>query len=243
MAGKSTAEKLILEGIRVLDQAYNDWKLEGFMKAENIFQRAIDAQPDDFMAWYWKGTALFHQATYYLHARKKDKVPNLGEKCVDEGIKSLSRSIEENPRFSESHALRGVLRGMKINLNRWTVFSHGLGVKSDRDKAIELSPENPRVHYLTGISFWMAPDILGGKKHALPHLMKAEKLYESEMLKERSPLEPNWGYHTCLAFIGDVYCEQRKYSQARIYYEKALSVNPYEKLAREGLEKIRQTGY
>ena len=227
--------------IRVLDQAYNDFKLDGFKKAENIFQDAIDAQPEEFRAWYWKGTALFHQATYYLHARERDKDPNLGENCVNEGIKILTRAIEENPQFSESYALRGVLRGMNIKLNPWTAFSQGPRVKSDREKALSLSPENPRVHYLTGISFWMAPHILGGKKHALPHLMKAEKLYESEMLLKRSPMEPAWGYPTCLAFIGDVYWEQGKYSQARIYYEKALSVNPHEKLAREGLEKIRQT--
>jgi tetratricopeptide (TPR) repeat protein len=235
----STAQALILEGIQMMDQAYNHWDRKEFESAAEKFQQAIDDQPDDYLGHYWKGAALFYLASYYLHAYEKDKNPGQGVATVDEGLVVLTQAIEKNPAFSESHALRGVLRGMHIQLNPWSIFTQGPGVQSDRDRALALNPDNPRVHYLTGISLWMAPEIFGGgATEALKHFLRAEELFAAESQREKSALDPVWGYSTCLSFIGDVYARQGDRKQAYRYYQKALMQNPADRRAKDGLEQL-----
>lgn len=242
-ANTSTAQALLLDGIQKMDQAYNAWQAEPFQGAVEVFKQAEELDPGNYMTDYWQGAALFYLASYYLHAREQDRNQRQGESTVDEGILVLTRAIERNPAYSESYALRGVLRGMKIKLNTWAVFSHGPGVQADRDQALKLNPENPRVHYLTGVSLWMSPEIFGGgAKQALAHFLKAEELFEAEANKERMPLEPAWGYCTCLSFIGDVYAKQGEWQQAYRYYQKSLMANPQDQRAQEGLERISQQG-
>ena len=65
-----------------------------------------------------------------------------------------------------------------------SVFTQGPKVGKDRKKALALDANNPRVHYLTGVSFWFAPEILGGSDKALEHLKIAEALFEKEEKRE-----------------------------------------------------------
>jgi tetratricopeptide (TPR) repeat protein len=109
----------------------------------------------------------------------------------------------------------------------------------DRSKALELDPTNPRVHYLTGMSFWYAPEILGGKDKALSHLLKAEQLFLREASEEHHPLDPRWGQDLCLAFIGDIYRNKKNISTAREYYQKALALNPEDPVAKNGIQKLQ----
>ncbi|MEW6517179.1 MAG: tetratricopeptide repeat protein [candidate division FCPU426 bacterium] len=242
-ANTPTAQALLLDGIQKMDQAYNLWQAGAFQEAVEVFKRAEEAEPGNYLTDYWQGAALFYLASYYLHAREQDRNQHQGESTVDEGIRVLTRAIERNPAYSESFALRGVLRGMKIKLNTWAVFSHGPGVQSDRDQALNLNPDNPRVHYLTGVSLWMSPEIFGGgAKQALAHFLKAEELFEAEAGKKHPPLDPAWGYSTCLSFIGDVYAKQGEWQQAYRYYQKSLMANPQDQRAQEGLDRISRQG-
>ena len=68
-------------------------------------------------------------------------------------FEDFSKSIELYPEFSESYAIRGVLRGILIKMKPFSVFTQGRKVGKDRDKALSLDKDNPRVHYLTGVSF------------------------------------------------------------------------------------------
>lgn len=236
-----TAQALILEGVQIMDRAYDDWNRQEFEQATNIFQQAKDIDPQNYLAYYWEGVALYYLASYYLHAYEKDKNSKQGAATVAEGIRVLSQAIEKKPGFSESYALRGVLRGMSIQLNPWSAFSQGPAVEKDRNRALALNADNPRVHYLTGISIWMTPEVFGGgAKEALIHFLKAEELYAMEIRQEKSGLDPTWGYSTCLSFMGDVYAKQGDRKQAYRYYQKSLMQNPNDQRAKEGLEQIAE---
>jgi tetratricopeptide (TPR) repeat protein len=234
-----TAHALILEGVQVMDQAYDHWNRVEFEQSTDIFQQAIDADPKNYLASYWKGAALFYLASYFLHAHEKEKDSKQGAAAVAEGIRVLTQAIDKNSDFSESYALRGVLRGMNIQLNPWSVLTQGPAVETDRKRALALNADNPRVHYLTGVSLWMAPEIFGGGgKEALKHFLKAEELYAIEIRREKSRLDPAWGYSTCLSFIGDVYAKQGERKEAYQYYQKALFQNAQDLRAQEGLEQL-----
>jgi tetratricopeptide (TPR) repeat protein len=240
-APKDAFEEMIRRGIEILRRADEEWSLEGFREAAAVFQRSIEQVPRDERGYYWKGVALFHEAVFSLHAREEDRDSRSGERAVREGLDMLSRSIERNRAFSESYALRGVLRGMRIKQNAWTVPVHGPGVRSDRERALELDPENPRVHYLTGVSFWMAPEILGGSERALAHFLEAERLFDEEARRDSGPCDPTWGRSICLAFTGNYYAVRGMSTKAAAYYRKALRVNPNDALARKGLKKTKKT--
>lgn len=235
-----SANDLILKGIKQLNRAYDQWDKEGFAEAVRTFEHASETAPDDHLPLYWEGVGLFHLAVYHLFGRDQDRDETQGEARVAAGIKTLERAVDLNDAFSESYALLGVLQGMKIKLHILSALSLGPRVKANRNRALELNPENPRVHYLTGVSLWTAPEIFGGgTEKALKHFEKAEALFEKESKEEGDPLRPRWGHSTCLAFMGDLYAERKDYQQAQRYYLKALQVNPNDSMAKKGLETIK----
>lgn len=228
-------------GIDSFHKAYNDWDEKEFQSSLNLFINACQAGPKDGLAEYWAGTVYFFLSQHNLFTNEKPTDKDLGIENAKKGIEILTQSIKLSPEFSESYALRGVLRGILIKMKPFSVFKQGRKVGKDRDKALALDGSNPRVHYLTGVSFWHAPEILGGRDKALDHLLEAEKLFEKEKQINKDILLPSWGHSACLAFIGDIYRSQNQNSSAFKYYKKALDVNPADPLAFRGLEKL-ETG-
>lgn len=234
-----TAYALIRSGINQWDGAYNAWQAEGFTAAAETFQAAMAEDPENPWVYYWQGAAFFQLASFYLFARQEDRNLRGGEHALDEGLRVLTQAVEKAPDLSESYALRGVMRGMKIKLNAWNVFSQGLALQADRDQAFKLNAENPRAHYLAGLSVWMSPEFFGGgAKQALEYLFRAENLFTAEASQNKQPWEPTWGYSTCLSFIGDIYAAQAQRPAAEEYYRKALLVNPNDPRALEGLKNL-----
>ena len=229
---------LMARGIDSFNSAYNHWDEKEFLSSLDMFKRASRSGQNDGLAEYWSGAVYFFLTQHSLFTDEKPADKRQGIENIKKGIEVLTRSIELAPDFSEGYALRGVLRGMLIKMKPSSVFSQGRKVGKDRKKALALNMSNPRVHYLTGISFWYAPEILGGREKALEHLLEAEKLFEMERQKVKEKLLPCWGQSTCLAFIGDIYLEQKKINKAREYYNKALEINPEDPLAKRGLKKL-----
>ena len=228
----------MIRGIDSFNRAYNDWDEDEFRSSLSLFIEAYRAGQKEGLAEYWIGTVYFFLAQQSLFTYEKPIDKNRGIEYAKKGIEFLTKAIEISPDFSESYALRGVLRGMLIKMKPSSVFTQGRKVGKDRDRALDLDISNPRVHYLTGVSFWHAPEILGGRDRALGHLLKAERLFEREKQELKDELLPCWGRSTCLSFIGDIYSEQKEISNAKSYYSKALNVNPEDPLAKRGLKKL-----
>lgn len=229
---------LLCDGIGSFHEAYNSWDEKGFQLSLSFFEKASHTGSKDGLAEYWSGTIYFFLSLHHLFSIEKDFDRVRGIENAEKGIAILTRSIDLSPDFSESYALRGVLRGILIKMKPLSAFTQGHKVGKDRDKALVLDAYNPRVHYLTGVSFWFAPEILGGSDKALGYLLEAEQLFEKERQTPKNNLLPSWGQSTCLAFIGDVYLSQKENEKAFTYYEKALRVNPNDPLALKGMKKM-----
>jgi tetratricopeptide (TPR) repeat protein len=231
----------LLQGIDSLYQAYNNWDEKMFEQSLAKFDIAAQMGRQDGLAEYWSGTAYFFLSLHNLFSMGKAPDKARGTKNAKKGIDILTRSIERNPDFSESYALRGVLRGILIKMKPLSVFTQGPKVGKDRKKALALNANNPRVHYLTGVSFWFAPELLGGSDKALGHLKIAEALFETEGKTKANAFQPAWGRSACLAFIGDIYVSQKQDQNAYAYYRKALEANPNDPLALKGMKKLDRT--
>jgi hypothetical protein len=132
------ASNLLLQGIDSLHQAYNDWDEDMFEQSLAKFKIAAKMGRQDGLAEYWSGTAYFFLSLHNLFSlgTAPDKVR--GSTNARKGIEILTRSIERNPDFSESYALRGVLRGILIKMRPLSVFMQGPKVGKDREKALAL---------------------------------------------------------------------------------------------------------
>jgi tetratricopeptide (TPR) repeat protein len=160
--------------------------------------------------------------------------------AMDAAIAALSRAVKLDPRHAESHALLGTLYGMKIGNSTVRGAWFGLRVAKHRAKATKLGVTNPRVQYLLGTcQFHTArkPDAL---REALATLLKAERLFEAEAKVAPRPLDPRWGYATCLTFIGRTYELLDQPKEAAEYFRKALALQPSDHLAKEGLKRVSE---
>ena len=226
-------------GINELNCGYDEWNIERFMRAEELFEKASNKARDNYLPYYWKGVAQFHIILFYLGDRtpgiEKDKV----KKVIENAIADLEKAIALNPNDSESYALLGTITGMKIGGKPISALWLGSKVMRCKKQALSLNPENPRVHYLTGASYFHAPGILGGVEKSLEHFLRAEALFEQEAIAGKDSLKPQWGYSACLAFIAQVYVKVGNKKEAEHYYKKALRINPHDKLAQKGLAQLK----
>lgn len=235
----TTAEPgLLQEGISRLEQAVADWDGTQMGKAAEMLRHAAETGGQEPRAYYWLAAAHYQLAAFFLHGRSEDQNPQRGKEQVDLGLAAAEQAVELAPDDAESLILRGVLSGMKIQEGLWQALTLGPRVEADRNRALELAPENPRVHYLTGLSLWFAPEGFGDRGRALEQFLKAETLFEQEAGRPAGPYEPRWGRVQNLAFIGDVYSSQGDIERARDYYRRALALNPGEALASQRMKEL-----
>ena len=55
-----------------------------------------------------------------------------------------------------------------------------------------------------------------------------------------APLEPRWGYSSCLTFIGRTYESLGETTKAAEYFRKALAEHPADHLAQDGLKRVTE---
>jgi tetratricopeptide (TPR) repeat protein len=128
-----------------------------------------------------------------------------------------------------------------MNIYQKPYFAPFLGPKVFKliEAGLEIEPENPRIHYLIGVSYLFIPKYLGGaEKKGLTYLLKAHNFFEKEADIKPRPFEPRWGHGTCLDFIGKAYIKLNKSKGAENYFKKALTINPKDKLAKSGLDEF-----
>jgi tetratricopeptide (TPR) repeat protein len=235
-------EEIMLKGIDAFNEAYNRWDYNLFISSLKLFTEAKGTGKKDGLSEYWMGAVYFFLTQHDLYSTTGAPDKKRGIENVKRGIEVLSKSIELSPGLSESYALRGVLRGILIKMKPSSAFSQGRKVAKDRETALALDKLNPRVHYLTGVSLWHTPEIIGGRDKALTYLLEAERLFEIEALNPKDRILPAWGRSTCLAFIGDIYLYKNESDMAYQYYKKAIDVNPADPLALKGLNKLKTSG-
>ena len=227
-------------GIEELQRGYDEWSIERFRRAEEIFGEAVERTPAQYLPYYWKGVAQFHMILFYYGDGAQAEDTGTVEEVTDAALATLQRAVELNADDSESYALLGVITGMKIAAKPVSAVWLGPKVMKYKKRALQLDPENPRVHYLTGASYYYAPAILGGREKSLEHFLRAEELYEREQEAGKDPWQPQWGYSTCLAFTAQVYAKAGDREEAEAYYQKALRVNPNDQLAQQGLGDLQE---
>jgi tetratricopeptide (TPR) repeat protein len=77
-------------------------------------------------------------------------------------------------------------------------------------------------------------------REALATLLRAKQFFEAESKVTPGPLDPRWGYASCLTFIGRVYELLGQPKEAAQSFRHALEEHPADHLAAEGLRRVTE---
>lgn len=163
-------------------------------------------------------------SNYRLNVAFSDFKEDQKEAYLDEAVEWLEKATEEDKSFAEAYALLASCYGKKAS----GIFS-GMkyGPKSDAamTKALELSPENPRVLMLDAIGKLYKPSMFGGSTEgAIEGFTKAADAFKN--WQPPNIMAPTWGHAEAYAWLGQALAKQEKYKQAEQAYQKALDIQP-----------------
>ena len=233
------AGELAAKGVAEFTAAYASWDGGRFDASADLFRRASALAPASGAFLYWIGVAEFHRMLHLqsLPANTSNKVA--AETAAEAALTALSSAVKLDDRQAESHALLGTLYGMKIQGNLFRALRFGPRVQKYSAQAMEFGRENPRVWYLLGAAQFHMAKKPGALREALASLIAAENLFEVEDQRAAGPLEPRWGRGSCLVFLGQSYERLGQPGAAADYFTRALALQPGNRLAAEGLARVR----
>ncbi len=237
---ENPAEKLTAAGVAEFTAAYQAWDGNRFAAAAELLRQASTNAPASSTNFYWLGAAQFHRMLQ-LRSLPASRTNTLAaDAAMDAALSALSSAVKLDGQHAESHALLGTLYGMKIDGNLFRAVRFGPRVEKHRSAATKAGSDNPRVRYLLGTCQFHLAEKPAAWREALASFLAAEKLFLSEKQRPAGPLEPRWGYASCLTFIGRTHELLGQTAEAGEYFRKALAQHPADHLAREGLARVTE---
>ena len=235
---ESSGEDLTVKGIAEFTAAYQAWDGRRFAAAAALFRQATTNAPANRTSFYWLGVAEFHRMLHAqtLPAWASNKL--VASAALDAALAALHRAVKLDPRDAESHALLGTLYGMKIDGNLIRGARFGPRLAEHCKQALETGAGNPRAQYLLGACQFHTAKKPAKQREALATFLQAEALFEAEAKLPAAPLDPRWGWSSCLTFIGRTYERLGERTNAAAYFHKALAQHPADHLAKEGLARL-----
>jgi len=213
-------DNLIVSGKTKIAEAVKDFDASKMLASRAYFERALTLKQKEWLIHFYIAYCNENLVNYWMSKGDKDKAKTY----INDGIDHLESSIENNPNFGESLAMLSSLYGRKIAVMPWATMYYGPKSGKLSEKAILLSPKNPRVHLTMGVSTYHTPSTFGGgAENAKPYLLNAITYFESE---SPEAIMPDWGHSDVYAWLGIMAHEAGEIDQAREYYEKALSIDP-----------------
>ena len=239
-AGAQFLPALLRPGLASFQSGYNDWDRTQFVAAAQLFAAARESFPTSSLTCYWEGVAELHAA---LWCREPPATPDPSwlPGHLSRAAEAFEEAIRRNPADGESQMLLATVLGLEIQRNPLSMLWRGRRVLACERRALELAPDNPRVHYLIGSGEFHAPGSRGAKDQGLARFLRAEALFDAERLQARDPLLPAWGASSCLTFLGRIRANSGDPVRAAACFRRALEVNPRDRLARRELDHLLQT--
>jgi tetratricopeptide (TPR) repeat protein len=227
-------------GVAEFTAAYQAWDGAQFATAAELFRQASTNAPRNVTNFYWLGAAQFHRMLQLQNAPGSRTNEAAAKAALDAAVDALTLAVKLDERHAESHALLGTLYGMKINGNLLRGVRFGPRVAKHQELALKHGASNPRVQYLLGMCQFHTANKPADWQAARQTLLKAEKLFETEAKTTAAPLDPRWGFDSCLTFLGRTYELLGQRKEAVDYFRKALAMHPADHLAKEGLKRASE---
>ena len=126
------------------------------------------------------------------------------DEYIEDAASFLRRLRLIQPRDSETLVLNAFWLQAKVMVSvllRGPMYIKEIETLLERAQALD--PQNPRVYFLKAQAALNKPSFIGGgKKKALPLLLKAQAKYEAH--SQSCELSPNWGYKQTTELINKI---------------------------------------
>lgn len=214
-AQNSTNEKLR----DLANEAIQSYDVPTLMNVAGLAERILNQDKNNNIARYYLALMQYLQIQTEMRSLDKAKFKKLFDSCVDNSTKLLS----DNSLKDEAYIILASVYMMKISVEPEDAMNLFGAINQYLENAETSNLDNPRVHLTKGMFIFNTPEMFGGgPKNALPILQKAEKLFLNSKDKELI----NWGLIETYTWIGQVYAKQNDFINAKLYYAKALEINP-----------------
>ena len=216
-----SADSLIIQGKKLINDGCNQWDAAVMQKARAQFERLLADKKREALVRYYLGYCDYRLATFYQQQTNKDMVG----KHLEAAITHLEAAIKSNNKFAEAYALLSSCYGQKISLAPMLGMTLGPRAGMTMQSSLQMEPNNPRVILLDAIGNYYKPAMFGGsKENALAGFKRAAELFAQQQIND--PLQPDWGHAEAYAWIGVAYLDKNDNANARGALEKALVMAP-----------------
>ena len=146
-------------------------------------------------ALYWSA-----YADAMITGSTSDGEEELAREAVEHGIARMLAALESRPDQAEGLALLSLLRTQRLKLDGAAALTLAGPAREAMDRALELAPENPRVHMLHGVRLLHLPRLMGGNTgRAIEAFRRARTAFgEASPI---GPLAPRWGEPDNLSWL------------------------------------------
>ncbi|MCY4159296.1 MAG: tetratricopeptide repeat protein [Bacteroidetes bacterium] len=215
---------ILLEGMKLLDDASNKQDADRIMEAREILEQITADDSLAIWAHYYAAAASSGLANMitdgFLEGKNRDIAGH-----VNQAIDHLEAAVEIDPTFADGWVLLSTAYAQKISVRPLKVIGLSRKYNQAMSKAFELEPKNPRVVLIKAIMDYSLPGIAGGDKE------RAEQGYNEAMLlfadeEITHPFRPSWGHDQVYVRIGILYMDRGDLEDARQAFERALELNP-----------------
>jgi tetratricopeptide (TPR) repeat protein len=219
-AQTNSKDKLIEEGQALSKKAYLQYKLNGFLEAREIFEKAFDTEKSDLLPLYYITSIDYKILEMSMH----EGGDSLFNKYYEPALKNAERLINDNNFSADGKALAAAIYMMKIATSPMSAVTLSSKIHSLLDDAQSINPENPYSFVIRGMMKFNTPAMFGGSyEDALKNFSVAVKLFENEDNTNNNPV---WGYIEALTWMGRTQEKLNNDEAARFTYKKVLSVEP-----------------
>jgi tetratricopeptide (TPR) repeat protein len=207
---------------RSLQSAFNQGSAEALVKARARFAALSAAEPKSAVLHTW--VALADWRAMPLVGRS-DKAQ--AEKLGNDGLEHCDQALALDPKMADALALKGGLQGMMISFQPSSGMTLGPESVANINRALGMSPDNPRVWLLDGIGTLNKPALFGGgPKQAGPKLKKAQELFTAADSAGADSAAFDFGHDDAWVWGGRSAMKAKDYAAAKAQFERALEINP-----------------
>ncbi|MBN2415554.1 hypothetical protein JXO52_06915 [bacterium] len=217
----AAVDSSIIAGVASIESAVDTWDVQAMINARGCFERLLGLGQQEPLVRYYIAYADYRIVTFYFaqedfeHARR----------YIDDGIDHLEAALALNDASAEAHILLSSLYGNKIAIKPILGMTLGIKAGTHASRAVSLSPDNPRVAFLSGINAYYTPRMFGGgKEKALQHLHSAVTCFQT--YTPESNLEPDWGLADTYVYLGLIHMELHNVTEAETELNNCLALKP-----------------
>jgi len=196
-------------------------EMDSLVKARAQFAALSAADAGSAALHYW--VAL---ADYRIVPRLLSKDRTQAERYLKDGLAQLDQALKIDPKLADAIALKAGSHGLAIMLDPSRGMALGAEIEEELRQAATIEPRNPRVALIDGINLYNKPKFVGGgPDRALPRLLQARELFESEPKPDSTAID--WGHDDAYVWAGRASLQLKKPKDAVAFYRKALEINPH----------------